>query len=245
MSKGVCILIHGFTGTPQDLEPLATALRAQGYTVHCPLLAGHGGTREDLESATATAWVDSVGPLVRTALTQGPVHLVGFSMGAMIAAILAASYPIASVTMLAPAVFYVGTQKLFRQIAGVIKETWDAPRPSAYLKDRINRISQMPLSSVKQFRRVVLMGKAAIPKMVAPLCIVQGLLDETVEPRGANWVYQYAGSAEKSLYWLPASRHLICHGPEADRAAEMVCTFIRSHPAPLQDPGIPQENVNA
>jgi carboxylesterase len=52
--SGVLVL-HGFTGNPQSLRPLAGALAAAGYTVDLPLLPGHGTTVEDMIS---TRWAD-------------------------------------------------------------------------------------------------------------------------------------------------------------------------------------------
>ncbi|MCX5686083.1 MAG: hypothetical protein NTW09_01250 [Candidatus Omnitrophica bacterium] len=36
------ILIHGLTGTPVEMKPIAQFLNRKGYTVACPCLANHG-----------------------------------------------------------------------------------------------------------------------------------------------------------------------------------------------------------
>ena len=53
-SHGVLVL-HGFTGNPQSMRPLAEALAKEGFTVDLPLLPGHGTSVEDLKS---TGWDD-------------------------------------------------------------------------------------------------------------------------------------------------------------------------------------------
>ena len=53
-SHGVLVL-HGFTGNPQSMRPLAQALAAAGFTVELPLLPGHGTSVEDL---IPTRWED-------------------------------------------------------------------------------------------------------------------------------------------------------------------------------------------
>lgn len=233
MTKGLCVLIHGFTGSPDELGPLKDALVHNGYDVEVPVLSGHCASRDNLESATASAWIDSVRPYVRDGISQGPVHLVGFSMGAMIAAVLAAEYPVASITMLAPAVFYVGTKQLFRTIAGTIKETWDASsrtKSVAVLRQRIESVSETPLKCVRQFRRVVQMGKSALLKLDVPLCVIQGEQDEVVEPRGATYVMQVVHAREKQLHVLPETGHMVCLGPDSNRVNDIVCQFISVHP---------------
>ena len=40
------LLLHGLCGTPAEMRFVAMGLARAGYTVHCPQLAGHGGTEE-------------------------------------------------------------------------------------------------------------------------------------------------------------------------------------------------------
>src|SRR5918998_1676938 len=49
------LVLHGFTGCPQSMRPLAEAFADEGYTVDLPLLPGHGTSPDDL---AATRWSD-------------------------------------------------------------------------------------------------------------------------------------------------------------------------------------------
>jgi len=49
------LLIHGLCGTPAEVRYVAMGLGRAGYTVHCPQLAGHGGSRQDI---IQTGWKD-------------------------------------------------------------------------------------------------------------------------------------------------------------------------------------------
>ena len=53
-SRGV-LCLHGITGTPFEVRPLAEALGRRGCTVMAPMLAGHGGTLRDL---AGSGWPD-------------------------------------------------------------------------------------------------------------------------------------------------------------------------------------------
>ena len=55
--QGVLVL-HGFTGNPQSMRPLAEALAQEGYTVELPLWPGHGTAIEDM---IPTRWSDYAG----------------------------------------------------------------------------------------------------------------------------------------------------------------------------------------
>lgn len=50
------LLVHSLGGTPAELRHVATSLIRKGYTVCCPLLAGHGGNREQLAATSWSEW---------------------------------------------------------------------------------------------------------------------------------------------------------------------------------------------
>ena len=54
------LLIHGLGGTPVDVRFVAQALNRAGHTVCCPLLAGHGGTVELLNTTRWEDWYSTV-----------------------------------------------------------------------------------------------------------------------------------------------------------------------------------------
>ena len=49
------LVLHGFTGSPHSMRPLAECLANRGYSVELPLLPGHGTALEDL---VPTRWSD-------------------------------------------------------------------------------------------------------------------------------------------------------------------------------------------
>lgn len=84
------LLLHGFTGSPQSLRPLALRFAEQGHSVELPLLPGHGTKIEDMvptrfddyHQAASKAYADLAGRTDR-------VIVVGLSMGGTLATILA------------------------------------------------------------------------------------------------------------------------------------------------------------
>jgi len=86
------LLAHGFSGTPGELRPLAERLAKQGYSVEAPLLAGHGGSQDELAAVTWRDWVSSARQALDTLRARcATVVLVGFSMGGAITLYLAAN----------------------------------------------------------------------------------------------------------------------------------------------------------
>lgn len=108
---GVVILIHGLTGTPNEMKFLANFLNKKGYSIVCPRLANHG---EPLEILKETKWQDFY-QTVRQAFMQvkdngGLIFAAGLSMGALFALLLAEEFPdkIAGVSCLSPTLFFDG-----------------------------------------------------------------------------------------------------------------------------------------
>ncbi|MCL2020847.1 MAG: alpha/beta fold hydrolase [Betaproteobacteria bacterium] len=84
-SAGV-LLIHGLTGTPNELRFVARGLKAAGFEAECVRLAGHCGTEADL---LATGWKDWYASVEEAAeeLRKRVKYLFvgGLSMGAVLA----------------------------------------------------------------------------------------------------------------------------------------------------------------
>src|SRR5690349_21946229 len=75
------LLVHGFTGSPFSLRPLAELLAARGFTVDVPLLPGHGATWRDMLPTRYDDWRRHVVTRAR-ALRARPSRVVrrGLSM---------------------------------------------------------------------------------------------------------------------------------------------------------------------
>jgi carboxylesterase len=88
------LVVHGFTGNPQSMRPLAEAFAAAGFTVSLPLLPGHGTRVEDM---LPTRWEDwsSAAEAAYTALAARcqKVVVAGLSMGGTLTLWLATRHP--------------------------------------------------------------------------------------------------------------------------------------------------------
>jgi 2-succinyl-6-hydroxy-2,4-cyclohexadiene-1-carboxylate synthase len=93
MVTNALVLLHGFTGSGANWAEHAARFRAAGLRVLCPDLPGHGSNLPDapddytIESAAAQL----AGLLERE--ENGPVHLLGYSMGGRLALHFALHHP--------------------------------------------------------------------------------------------------------------------------------------------------------
>jgi carboxylesterase len=99
-----CLFLHGFTGSPAELRPLAELVAAKGYRVLAPRLPGHGLGAADLATAGASDWVRAATEALHN--LRQPAHVLGLSMGALLAVRLAAdeAASVRTLALLAPAV---------------------------------------------------------------------------------------------------------------------------------------------
>lgn len=92
MGKTV-LLLHGFTGSGSDWDGLAHDLRAVGYRILAPDLPGHGA---NLPPAPDDYTINAAGAQLANLIARtgdGPVHLLGYSMGGRLALHFALHHP--------------------------------------------------------------------------------------------------------------------------------------------------------
>lgn len=88
------LVLHGFTGVPLSVRPLAEALGKAGFAIELPLLPGHGTTVEDLVDRRYAEWFGAAeGAYRRLAAGGRAVVVCGLSMGGTLALDLALHHP--------------------------------------------------------------------------------------------------------------------------------------------------------
>ncbi|MDR2489518.1 MAG: alpha/beta fold hydrolase [Desulfovibrio sp.] len=99
-----CLLLHGFGGSPFEMEPLLPLLTELGCTVELPTLPGHDSSIEEFRRTFFKDWLGYAEKRFHLLSRHHKnVIPIGFSMGGSIALILAAKYdPIGVVSLAAP-----------------------------------------------------------------------------------------------------------------------------------------------
>ncbi len=84
------LLVHGLTGTPNEMRLLGRSLHRAGFTVYGMQLAGHCGSMDDLVQSRWQDWVASVhAAALRLRREVDELIVMGLSMGAVLALELA------------------------------------------------------------------------------------------------------------------------------------------------------------
>jgi esterase/lipase len=98
------LLLHGYTGSPQEFDNLLTALKDAGIPYYSPQFTGFGLSTVDLlYSASASDWArDALSAYDRISAFTERVSVVGHSMGAVLATFIAEHRPVHHLVLSGP-----------------------------------------------------------------------------------------------------------------------------------------------
>jgi carboxylesterase len=181
------LVVHGFTGSPDTMRPLADAFGAAGFTVLAPRLPGHGTSIDDMAT---TGWDDWSGEVERAygelSTRVDAVVVAGLSMGGTLTCWLAARHPeIAGIITVNAAVRPFSAEE--REFVGLMLDAGDefAPSIGADLAapDARERVYDgTPLRSLLSLWDGIDALQAELPKITCPALVVNSAVDHVVTP---------------------------------------------------------------
>jgi len=185
-----------------------------------PLLAGHGTRIEDLVGTTRRDWVASAAePALEIVASGKRLHLVGLSMGGVIAVLLAPVFGAASLTTIdAPQRVRNWRTRfawLMRGSTRIEPGTGEVPIQQDMVEYQ-QQYEGTPVGTVADLMDLVRAARRALPRVECPALVIQSLTDETVKPISGQIIFDHLGSARKRLLWLEHSRHVATLDSERD-----------------------------
>lgn len=200
------LLVHGFTGTPDEMRPLARLLAGMEIDAHVMLLRGMGPEIAQLGEMTAGIWKESAVARWREHVEQYErTILIGFSMGAAIALIQAAAHPPDLLILLAPHVRMADRRAVALPLIKHVKrellpfERTDFSDPETRLwferaipgleisdpavQESLRTESRMSTAMLDQLRRISAEGERVMAKLQVPTVVIQGHQDTISLPK--------------------------------------------------------------
>jgi carboxylesterase len=247
------LCLHGFTGTPFEVRPLAEALGREGLTVAAPTLAGHGDSLAALAASTWGDWLASAEAALDALSTRvggRPVARVGFSRGALLSLRLARLYPERVSALVA-----MGTPlRLRRWKTAVIRAANALPLPWARMPDaRVPKpngsdisipemrygnpgLQAFPVAALGQLVGLMDAVRGDLPAVRAPALLAHGRHDHVVPAADAEELAAKLGSPVKERLWLERSFHVVGLDVDAAQLTRAVTGFV-SRFLPPRPPG--------
>ena len=223
-----CLCIHGFTGGPHELEPLANFLKEQSdWHVVIPSLPGHGDSLQ-ITQVTYQQWIkEAEDNLLQLSRKCDVIYLIGFSMGGMIAAYLAAKYDIKKLVLLSPSRRYISVKQRIYDVGKIIRGSVKGElKNKQFLYKYFSKKGVIPLKAVREFIKCMRFTKPFIKQVECPVLIAQGLQDSTVPYTSTHYLDKEIPVDSKVIYFND-SRHHICLGPDKDILINKVYDFLR------------------
>jgi acylglycerol lipase len=251
-AKDVIVIAHGLAEHSTRYAPVAGYLAQWGYAVYSFDLRGHGQSRGDtfgyfdrfdLLSEDLRRCVE----LAQAEQQSGPLFLLGHSMGSLLALYYAVRYQatlkglvISGATVNSAEVTTATMRLLLRILSAVAPKTgvamidsstiskdpavvqaYDAD-PNVYRgKVRARVGAEMMAASGDVIRN--------LKRITLPILILHGGSDRLVPPGSSRSVYEWIGSADKTLKIYDGLYHEVYNEPEKNRVWADVLAWLETH----------------
>src|SRR5690625_1372343 len=223
-----CLIIHGYTGGPYEVEPLrAYLVEHTDWKVEVPTLTGHGNEL-NLEDVPYEVWLeDAKNAFEKMQQTCDEVYVVGFSMGGMIAAYLAGNYHIDKLVLLSTARKYLSFKYLSYYVGKMIGDGFKGKlQENEMFLHYKSKIGLVPFRSNIEFMKLVHDTKDYLEDITSPVLIAQGQRDGLVPYKTVYALEVEIGSKEKEVVVFEEADHLICLVDNANSLLRIIYEFL-------------------
>jgi carboxylesterase len=243
-----CLVIHGFTATPQEVLWLGTYLNQQGYAVYGPRLAGHSTVPEDMARVCWHEWYADVlagYAMLRTQCSK--VFALGLSMGGDLALLLAAREPVDGVVaMSALHSLAIGWRRpllwLYTLTGGMLGKHLPPPEQDPLIQAIIDEqhrrgekpigracYSKRPARSVLQLDSLLKTMRGELLHVTAPVLLIHSLVDSLAPYEHMQRNFDQIGSQDKRMIVLENSDHVVTQDRARETVFSAAATFVASH----------------
>lgn len=238
--KPKCLLVHGLTGSPANMEPVASCLREAGFEVVCPQMAGHESVAA-LQKSRWEDWYHSAAAALDGLTQDGtPAFYVGLSMGGLLGLKLAAEFPqkIRALALLGlplqlnplaevlsiPLVRYTPLRLFIRSVRkNFEKSVADPQGRGLYRKTSLDRF---PSHAVFEFKDLIREVRPLLPKVTQPILMIHGKDDRVAMPTSCEILRREVGAAVVEWSMQEGVRHVLTRDYERQRTASRVLGFF-------------------
>jgi carboxylesterase len=245
------LLIHGLCGTPAEMRFVAMGLGRAGYTVHCPQLAGHGGTRQDIVKTNWQDWYRSAEAALDEMRKDCDTVIVGgLCLGSIIGLHLAARHPdkVQGIALFSPTLWINGwAMPWYTKLFSLVRGRWMAnlmefpdaeslgikcPRVREFVRAALAASDGSDLGTVGtpgamvlEHRRMVAAAKKILDKVQQPTLIIHSRQDDYADLNNATYLRDELTGAE-DLVVLEDSYHMVTLDKERHVVVERTRAFI-------------------
>lgn len=225
--KKAVLLLHAYSGSPNDVRMLARYLEKADYTIYAPLFTGHGTFEPlDILQTGPDHWLEDSRQAVAFLKEKGyqEIAVFGLSLGGIFAMRLLEELelkgggffcsPIAPVTTHVTENFLAYVQQV-RQAAGETKVDLERYRPLVEVQvEKISDLSQQIYQQLHQINK--------------PVFLAQAGQDDMIDSQGVFQTAKMLQHIPFTLKWYPNSGHVVTVSKDHQQLEKDVAAFLES-----------------
>jgi carboxylesterase len=231
------LALHGFGGTPLEVELVPQTARDLGLRALAPLLPGHGTHADELARTRFSDWA-AAADAAFDELTSGgePAIVTGLSLGSVLATHLAVTRPerVRALVLLANAFWLASPfpSLVLGAIDALGIPDFRLPKVAADIADPEARRTHLtygehPVHAAVEVRRVGALIRRRLPEVRVPTLILHGARDRVCPVQNADRVAHRLGVSDVRVVILPRSRHILTRDLEKKTVASELASFFR------------------
>lgn len=229
-----CLLIHGFTASPQEMRRLGDCLAGEGHTVLGLRLPGHATRPSDMLRVRWGDWYAAVldgAHLLRDQCAE--IIPVGLSLGGALALRYSADHPVAGVVALSTPYRQPADPRLrlLRHLTWIVRywpkgpPDWRDPLAQA---ERVAYPSY-PLRTVAEVEAALAAMRAGLAQVRAPVLLMHSVEDDFVTPDNLSRIAGALTGARVESALITNSNHILTCDAARVLVFERVAEFVRRH----------------
>ncbi len=231
-----CILVHGFTGAPTEMQWLGEFLNQQGFTVVGVRLTGHGTKVEDMIRSRWQDWAASVEDAWHMLQnTTDKIFIIGLSMGGVLSLNHALNFPVKGLVVMSTPLDM--PQKNFNKLRGlalaiskIIPSRKKASGSGWFTPEAaIGHISypRNPYRSIVELSYLIDEVNHQIKMIKAPTLVIHSKDDKYVLPYNAELIFNKLTCEEKELMFIEDAGHVITRDGDKEIVFNKIVEFIK------------------
>lgn len=234
--KGV-LLVHGWSSTAYEVRRLGKFLNEKGYTVHGPLLRGHGTKPEDLENVKWEEWLaDLEKAYEKMEAEVGQVYVGGTSIGSCLAMLLAQKKKNIAGLILMATPFKIRMEKLmifFAKLTVKIKpfnkKIYPPTFGAATTITRLISYQKYSVQSALETFELIEAARKNLNQITQPCFLIQSKSDHIVIPKSLEEIYNRLGSKIKRKKYIGKAYHTFISDIKNEYVFEDILNFLNEN----------------
>ncbi len=231
--KRAVLLLHAYSGSPNDVRMLCRYLENANYTVYSPMFAGHGTLNpKDILAEEVTTWFENTQAAIQFLKEKGyqEIAVLGLSMGGIMAM---GSLTLADEAIVGGGVFCSPIFKAENHVPEnfvlyaekVLSYSDFTKAEQQAMLSEIARDAEKQLTAIEAFAQTV---SQQLTKIQKPVFLAQAGKDRMIDPLTVFETAKGLPHTKVTLQWYPESGHVVTVDKERKEFEKDVLAFIES-----------------